>query len=288
MPSVGEALTEARASLKQALALNDREAGLEAHVLLGHALEASRAWLIAHADADITQAGLAAFHALLGRRLRGEPVAHLLGTREFFGVDLAVTPDVLIPRPETELLVELALAIVPIEEKSRILDLGTGSGAVAIALARHRPASRITAIDQSAAALGVARDNARRLEAHNIRFLQGDWLTPLDAGEDFDVIVGNPPYIAEGDAHLNRGDLRFEPRIALVAGTDGLDAIRAILEAAPRHLRSGGRLLLEHGFDQGSACRRLFAERGFRDVVSHVDLAGHARVTGGEWPATSH
>lgn len=284
MPTIGESLTHARAALKQALTLGDREAGLEAHILLGHALGKSRAYLITHHDAPLGTDALATFHALLARRLRGEPVAYLLGEREFFGLSLRVTPDVLIPRPETELLVELALALIPEQTTFEVLDLGTGSGAVAIAIAKHRPAAHITAVDQSAAALAVAQDNARRFGLATIRFVQGDWFGPLDKDNRFDLIIGNPPYIAEDDGHLKQGDLRFEPQSALASGPDGLDAIRTIVAAAPSHLSPHGRLLLEHGFEQGAACRKLFSEHGFLGVSTHSDLAGCERVTEGTSP----
>jgi release factor glutamine methyltransferase len=286
VPTVGDTLAEARASLKRTLPLDDREAGLEAHVLLGHALAQPRAYLIAHRDTPIEPGTLTTFHTLLERRLRGEPVAYLLGEREFFGLALRVTPDVLIPRPETELLVDLALARIPDGTACEVLDLGTGSGAVAIAIAKHRPAARVTAIDQSAAALAVAQDNARRLSAANVRFLQGNWFAPLEESTSFDLIVGNPPYIAEGDRHLSQGDLRFEPQAALASGSDGLEAIRLIAAGAPRHLNTRGKLLLEHGFEQGDACRRIFAENGFQEISSHLDLAGLERVTEGCWLTT--
>lgn len=286
MPTIGDTLTEARAALKQALTLDEREASLEAHILLGQALAKPRAYLLAHREQAIEPATLATFHALLDRRLGGEPIAYILGEREFFGLMLRVTPDVLIPRPDTELLVELALALIPDNTPCEVLDLGTGSGAVAIAIAKHRPVAHVTAIDQSAAALAVARTNARRLNAANIRFLQGDWFTPLDARARFDLIVGNPPYIAEDDPHLNQGDLRFEPRTALASGRDGLDAVRGIIAMAPRYLKPEGRLLLEHGFEQGAACRQIFESHGFREVSSHRDLAGLERITEGHLPAT--
>lgn len=279
MPTVGQLLTESRAALKRALALDDREASLEAHLLLGHALGQPRAYLLAHRDQRIELSLLDEFQALLKRRLCGEPTAYILGQREFFGLMLEVTPDVLIPRPDTELLVELALAYIPAHGRCEVLDLGTGSGAVAIALARRRPDAHLTALDRSLAALAVARRNARRLGAGNIRFLAGDWLEPLAPDQQFDLIVGNPPYIAEEDPHL--ANLGHEPRSALVSGQDGLDAIRLIAKEAPQHLRAGGMLLLEHGFAQGAACRRIFRESGFSDVGTEPDLAGWDRVTKG-------
>ncbi len=279
MPTIGEVLAQARAALKQALTLDDREAGLEAHVLVGHALQRSRAYLLAHRDEVLGAERLERCQTLLRRRRGGEPMAYILGQREFFGLNLEVTPDVLIPRPDTELLVEFALAHLPEQQPREVLDLGTGSGAVAIALARQRPNARLTAIDRSPAALAVAQRNARRLGTANIRFLAGDWFGALAPGRGFDLIVGNPPYVAQDDPHLC--GLHHEPLAALVSGRDGLDAIRSIVRDAPRHLRPGAALLLEHGYDQGEACRELFRKAGFRDVGSARDLAGLERVTQG-------
>jgi release factor glutamine methyltransferase len=283
--SIGETLAEARVALKRALTLDDREAGLEAHVLLGAALARPRAYLLSHREQPVEDIALDAFLTLLNRRLAGEPIAYVIGQREFFGLPLHVTSDVLIPRPETELLVELALAHIPSETASEVLDLGTGSGAVAIAIAQHRPRTRVTAVDQSVRALAVAEENARQLGAANICFLHGDWFTPLPAGTRFDVIVGNPPYIAEDDSHLTAGDLRFEPRTALASGADGLEAIRTIASAAGRHLKRGGWLLLEHGFEQGAACRNLLADNGFSEISTARDLAGRERVAIARWNA---
>ena len=229
---------------------------------------------MAHPEAALSDASQAQFEALLTRRERGEPIAYILGEWEFFGLTLRVTPDVLIPRPDTELLAELALALIPESSTLEVLDLGTGSGAVAIAIAKQRPKAHVTAIDQSGEALAVARDNAHRLGAANLRFMQGDWFAPLDMGARFDVIAGNPPYIAERDAHLAQGDLRFEPKAALASGADGLDAIRAIASQAAQHMTPTGWLLLEHGFEQGAACREIPAEHGFQEISSHRDQPG--------------
>ncbi len=287
MPTIGDVLIQGRVALKHALTLTEREAGLETHILLGRALCKPRAYLLAHRDDPIDPTTLADFNALIERRLGGEPIAYILGEREFFGFTLRVTPAVLIPRPDTELLVELALALIPEQAACEVLDLGTGSGAVAIAIAKQRLKARITAIDQSAEALAVARDNAQRLGASNVHFLQGDWFAPLPPDARFDVIVGNPPYIAEGDAHLAQGDLRFEPKAALASGADGLDAIRAIAGRVAQHLTPQGWLLLEHGFEQGHACRKVLAEHGLQEVSSHRDLAGLERVTAGR-PSRGH
>ncbi len=256
----------------------------EAEWLLAHALGQSRAWLYAHADVDVDATRAARFDTLVTRRLGGEPVAYLTGLRGFWNFALQVTPDTLIPRPETELLVELALARMSTgtqtgaEAVPRIADLGTGSGAIALALAHERPDAQVIATDASDAALGVARGNAVALGLHAIDFRRGDWLSPL-AGERFDLIASNPPYIAADDPHLALGDLRHEPATALASGKDGLDAIRTIVRDAPAHLVPGGWLLLEHGWEQGASVRRLLAEVGFVDIATHQDLEGRDRVT---------
>src|SRR5690606_29533287 len=220
----------------------------------------------------------ARFEALVARRAAGEPVAYLVGTRGFWRLELAVTPDTLVPRPETELLVELALARIDPRAAARVADLGTGSGAIALAIAGERPRARVVATDASAAALEVARANAAALGLGNVEFRHGDWWAPL-AGERFALVASNPPYIADGDAHLAQGDLRFEPRAALASGADGLDAIRAIVAGAPAHLRDGGWLLVEHGWEQGAAVRALFEAAGFDEVATERDLEQRDRVT---------
>lgn len=250
----------------------------EAAMLLAHVLGRSRGWLYAHGDAPVPAPDLARFEQLVARRAAGEPVAYLLGTRGFWRFDLAVTPDTLIPRPETELLVELALARIPAQSAAQLADLGTGSGAIALAIASERPQARVVAVDISGDALEVARGNAAALGLDNVEFRRGDWLSPL-AGERFDLIASNPPYIAEGDGHLAQGDLRFEPRGALASGADGLDAIRIIAAAAPAHLRDGGWLLVEHGWEQGAAVRTLFEAAGLVDVATERDLEQRDRVT---------
>ncbi len=263
-----------------AQALAGGEARREAELLLMHALGRPRAWLFAHGDADVDAAAAHAFRDAVARRAAGEPLAYITGRRGFWSLELDVTPDVLIPRHETELLVELALARMPQSIRVDVADLGTGSGAIALALARERPAARVLATDASAAALAVARANAARLGIANIEFAAGDWCAAL-GDRRFGLIVSNPPYIAAGDAHLRRGDLRFEPAIALASGADGLDALRAIVAAAPAHLDSGAWLLLEHGLDQGAAVRELLERRGFSQVFTARDLEGRDRVSGG-------
>jgi release factor glutamine methyltransferase len=252
---------------------------LEARMLLERVLGKTRAWLIAHADEAADAEAGQAFAALAGRRRQGEPIAYILGKREFHGLEFEVNRAVLIPRPETELLVELALARIAADGPVRVLDLGTGSGAIAVTLAQARPQARLTAVDVDYAALTVARANAKR-HGVSVRFFCGDWFGPL-AGETFDLIVSNPPYVAAEDPHLSLGDLRYEPQRALVGGADGLDCIRAIVAKAPAHLRRDAWLLFEHGYDQAAACRALLEAGGYREVQSWPDLAGILRVSGG-------
>jgi release factor glutamine methyltransferase len=257
----------------------DGEGAREVEVLLAHALGRDRAWLYAHADDALPAERAIEFHRLLVRRAGGEPIAYLTGRREFWSLDLAVTAHVLIPRPETELLVELALQKIPQGAQVEIADLGTGSGAIALALARECPRARVLASDASATALAVARANAQRLGIANVEFVESDWFGAL-GGRRFDVVVSNPPYIAEHDAHLAQGDLRFEPRTALASGADGLDAIRTIVRDAPAYLKSGGWLLCEHGFEQGTAVRDLLAGAGYLEVFTARDLEDRDRVSG--------
>ncbi|MDE1884872.1 MAG: peptide chain release factor N(5)-glutamine methyltransferase [Xanthomonadaceae bacterium] len=261
-------------------ALSGDEGRGEAELLLGHALGVDRAWLIAHRDDAVAPALAGQARCCVSRRAAGEPVAYIVGHRGFHALDLAVTPDVLIPRPETELLVDLALRHIPQSEKVDIADLGTGSGAIALSIATARARARVLATDASAAALDVARGNAQRLGLRNVEFAQGDWCAAL-ATRRFNLIVSNPPYIAASDPHLRQSDLRFEPHAALASGADGLDAIRIIVRDAPTHLESGGWLLLEHGFDQGTAVRSLFEESGFVEISTARDLEGRERVSGG-------
>ncbi|MEJ2789997.1 MULTISPECIES: peptide chain release factor N(5)-glutamine methyltransferase [unclassified Pseudoxanthomonas] len=250
----------------------------EAEHLLLHVLGRDRAWLFAHGDDALPAESAAAFEDLLARRMVGEPLAYLLGQRGFWTLDLQVSPATLIPRPETERLVELALARLPPDHALRVADLGTGSGAIALAIASERPLAQVVATDISAEALDVAGANAQANGIANVAFRHGSWLAPL-AGERFDLIASNPPYIAEDDPHLAQGDLRFEPPSALSSGRDGLDAVRAIVLAAPDHLVPGGWLLLEHGWDQGAPVRALLMARGFIDVATETDLEHRDRIT---------
>jgi release factor glutamine methyltransferase len=257
---------------------------LEARVLLGHVLGVDRAWLIAHAGDELEAGPMAAYRALCDRRRQGEPIAYIVGKREFYGLDIGVTPAVLIPRPETELLVELALQnlsrnATAAAKSRRVLDLGTGSGCIALAIASSRPDASVCAADFSTAALAVARANATALGL-NVQWIESDWYTSLDELR-FDLIVANPPYIARGDPHLGEGDLRFEPEIALTDGSDGWTAIDAIIGGAREHLEPGGRLLFEHGYDQAQGARSRLERAGFAEVQTWRDLAGIERVSGG-------
>ncbi|GAB3361021.1 peptide chain release factor N(5)-glutamine methyltransferase [Lysobacter tyrosinilyticus] len=277
-------ITDARRVDALLLAARARIDAVDAEFLLVHVLGKSRSWLFAHRDDLVTGDLAATFAALVQRRAQGEPVAYLTGQRGFWRFDLAVTPATLIPRPETELLVELALERLPTDRALRVADLGTGSGAIALALAHERPRAQVTATDASASALAVARANANALRLGNVGFDEGDWYTPLGDAH-FDLIASNPPYIALGDPHLDEGDLRYEPASALSSGTDGLDAIRTIVADAPAHLLPGGWLLLEHGWDQGEAVRALLTMAGFAEVATYQDLEGRDRVSLGRWPA---
>lgn len=281
--SIQDLLRDHGRQLAAALALDPASARIEVQCLLQAVLQVNRAHLLAHPEQPLEADQLARYTALLERRLRGEPVAYLLGEREFYGLTFEVSAATLIPRPETELLVELALERMPHHLPCRVLDLGAGSGAIALSIAHARPDAEVVAVDRSAAALEVARSNQRRLGLGNVRLLQSDWYSALQ-GERFDLIVSNPPYVAAGDAHLLRGDVRFEPRIALASGADGLGDIRRIIAQAGHHLRDAGWLLLEHGHDQAGPVRELLEQGGCGRVFSARDLAGIERVSGGTWP----
>lgn len=255
---------------------------LEARMLLENASGRRREWLIGHGDEPADPEAASRFVELARRRCDGEPVAHLVGSREFGGRSFEVTPDVLIPRPETELLVHAALGRAP--HAARMLDLGTGSGVIAVTLVAERDDVSVVATDASEDAIEVAVRNAQRhcagaLASKRLRFRSGDWWDAIDPGETFDVVVSNPPYVAEGDPHLAQGDLRFEPARALVGGIDGLRELRRIAAGATHHLRSGGWLLLEHGHDQGAALRSILSEGGWHEVHTLDDPAGIGRVT---------
>jgi release factor glutamine methyltransferase len=269
--TVGEALRAAR----------ERMDATDARVLLTHVTGHEHAFLAAHPEAELGAAEASRYRELVERRAVGEPVAYLTGTREFYGRTFRVTPAVLIPRPETELLVELALDRLPPHAAGRVLDLGTGSGCIAVTIAIERSRCEIIATDQSVAALDVAQGNVSGQAASNVELRRGDWFSALATGELFDVIVANPPYVATGDACLEEGDLRFEPHAALASGPDGLAAIRAIIDGARAHLTDGGWLLFEHGHSQAAAARELLNAAGYDATFSAQDLAGTDRVSGG-------
>ena len=251
----------------------------EARLLLTAVSGLSRVALAAHPEARLNDAVVTAFRTMTARRIRGEPIAYLLGERQFYAISLHVTPDVLIPRPETELLVEFALECLP--AGGTLLDLGTGSGAIALAVKQHRPDALITAVDQSTASLSVARANATRLGL-DVEFILGSWFEPVRLRR-FQLVLSNPPYVAQGDPHLEEGDLRFEPRAALVGGADGLEAIRQIAGTACNHLCDGGWIAIEHGQGQDAEVRRLLTAAGLETVLSRPDLAGIARISVGKY-----
>ena len=252
----------------------------DAQALACFALQCSRAQLVTRGHAPLDAAASGALQALLARRRAGEPVAYLTGEREFYGLSFKVTPAVLIPRPETELLVDFAVARLPAAAAARVLDLGTGSGCVALAIAHQRPRATVLGVDRSDAALAVARANAAALHVRNAAFRPGDWLVDIGPAR-FDLIVANPPYIAADDPHLAQGDLRFEPAAALASGADGLAALRSIIAAAPASLPPGGWLAVEHGFEHGARCRELLAAAGLGAIETRRDLAGHERLSAG-------
>ena len=258
----------------------------EARILLAHALRVERSWVVVHGADPVPQAQANAVEALFARRRAGEPIAYLTGEREFRGLSLSVTPSVLIPRPETELVVEQALALIAGRRTPKVLDLGTGSGAIAVAIAHARRDAQVCAADASSEALAVASRNASR-HAVAVRFVQSDWCMALGE-ERFEVIASNPPYVADGDPHLTQGDLRFEPQAALRGGPDGMDCIRTIAAAARMHLTPGGWLVFEHGHDQGPGCVRLLAGLGYTIVEDTRDLSGLPRVCQGRFDAAPH
>lgn len=262
--------------------LNSAEAAIEALLLLQHVLNVNRAWLIAHQN-DALQPNIhGTYRALIDRRINGEPIAYILGVREFYGLNLKVTPATLIPRPDTETLVDTALAKIPLQKNLNICDLGTGSGAIALAIAKHRPQAFLLALEASQAALDVAIENAKNLKISNVDFVLSDWFSALSQQNNtqkFDLIVSNPPYIEADDDHLSQGDLRFEPISALASGQDGLDDIRRIINQAPQHLNPHGWLLLEHGYNQAEKVATLLKQAGFSQISHAQDLAGIDRVT---------
>ncbi|MFW5431858.1 MAG: peptide chain release factor N(5)-glutamine methyltransferase [Methylophilaceae bacterium] len=297
-------LVNAQNAIQTEQQCSKQEASLEARLLLQHLLNVNRAWLISHDTDAVESHTQISYETLVERRVNGEPIAYILGEREFYGLQLKVTPDTLIPRPDTETLVEAALAKTPSlslprrRESShastskqkpldsrlrgndllRVLDLGTGTGAIALAIAKHCPHAEVTAVDASESALKVAQENAQNLNIPNVQFVHSNWFDALEK-QTFDVIVSNPPYIEETDSHLSQGDLRFEPVSALASGKDGLNDSRKIIQQAPAHLKPNGWLMLEHGHNQAAAVATLLKESGFVDINHALDLAGIQRVT---------
>ncbi len=255
---------------------------LDAELLLAMVLNVSRSYCYSHPDTELTIEQQLHFQDLIARRIRGEPIAYIIGRQAFWKHDFIVSQATLIPRPETELLVQLLLSELPTESELHIADLGTGTGVIALSLALERPHWRITATDFDDEALHIAKLNAQQLQVENIHFSQGSWCLALPQ-QNYHAIVANPPYIADSDPHLEWGDLRFEPRSALASGPDGLSAMREIITNAGDYLHNGGHLLLEHGFEQGEAVRELMQSCGFTRVQTERDLAGHERVTMGIW-----
>jgi len=274
--SIVDALKQAQENL-----VRSDSAALEAEILLSHVLGKPRTHLRTWPEQSLGEDQQQRFFNLIARRAAGEPVAYLTGRREFWSLELEVNPHTLIPRPETELLVETALARISFQGEAHIADLGTGSGAIALAIASERPRCRVVATDICSEVLATAQNNARRLKLSNVEFRQGEWLAPL-RHECFDVIVSNPPYVAEHDPHLAEGDLPAEPRRALVAGPLGLEMIAAIVEGASGHLREGGWLLMEHGYDQAAATAGLLREAGYDNIQTWRDAVGIERVSGGK------
>jgi release factor glutamine methyltransferase len=275
MPTLGEISTQAA----QQLATLSDSPRLDAELLIADCLKISRSRFISNPESELDAQQLDLIQTSINRRARGEPVAYILGHKHFWDLQLSVSPAVLIPRPDTELLVETALTLYPAETAINVIDLGTGSGAIALAIAKARPHWHISATDESQAALALAIENAERYQLHNVSLLQSHWFDSLGENKKYELMISNPPYVAENDPHLQQGDVRFEPQSALVAGVDGLAAIRYLIPHSKPHLVTGGWLLLEHGYDQGERVHQLFIEHGYLDVQQKQDLAGHVRVT---------
>jgi len=272
-------------TITQALAWARDIDRIDARMLLQHALGVDPAFLLTYPDQVLTSQQTEEFSQLVKQRIGGMPIAYLIGERAFYDLTFKVTEAVLIPRPETELLVELALKLIPTNQSSKILDLGTGSGAIAITIAKHRPQSQVVAVDLSDDAVAVSRWNAKNLEVSNIHIMTGNWFDEL-SGQKFDLIVSNPPYVAENDPHLQQGDLRFEPQMALSAGDGGFACINHIISAAPNHLVKNGWLLVEHGYNQAAECKRLLENTDFSNICAYPDLAGIMRVSSGQLNAS--
>jgi release factor glutamine methyltransferase len=276
-------MASVRELLRRGETLSSDSPRRDAEVLLGHCLQRDRTWLYTWPEREVDPDAARRFEDLVQRRADGEPVAHLIGERQFWSLSLAVDPSTLIPRPETEELVAWALAL-PLPDNAAALDLGTGTGAIALALASERPGWQVTGVDASDAALALARRNAKDAGLGGTVFTRSNWFAGLGT-QRYHLVVANPPYVAETDPHLDRGDLRFEPRSALVAADNGLADLAHIAREAPRYLEGDGWLLLEHGCDQGAAVRDMLRAAGFCEIETRRDLAQHERVTGGRWHA---
>lgn len=275
MTSIKQLLTDSKLP-------NSTSERLDLELLLAAALNKPKSYLYTWPEQIIPEQALIKFNHYLARRQQGEPIAYILGSQGFWSLDLQVDKQTLIPRPDTELLVEACLEQIPVDQHYRILDLGTGTGAIALAVASERPLSKVIGVDFIEQAVQLANANKERLQLTNISFLQSDWFTNV-TGELFNIIVSNPPYIAVDDPHLEQGDVRFEPATALVSGDDGLNDIKLIIEQAPDYLLANGWLLFEHGYQQAEAVQQLLAKRGFTAINTLRDLGGNERVTGGQW-----
>ena len=277
-----DSLRSLLAAAAEQLRTKSETALLDAEVLLCHCLDKNRSFLRAWPEQQVSAEQSNRYRALISQRLQGVPVAYLTGYREFWSRNFKISPKVLIPRPDSELLVELGLALLPTSTYCKIIDLGTGSGILAITLAAERKMAEVIATDLSSEALHIAKFNAARLNTANIRFGQAHWFDGI-ADADFDLVISNPPYIAIDDPHLRQGDLRFEPDSALVSGENGLKDIRLIAEQSRQHLKRNGHLLIEHGYNQQAEVQAIFKALNYRDVATHIDLSGNPRVTSGIW-----
>jgi len=277
MTTIKQTLSNAR----ERLADNSDSPQADAEILLAFVLDCDRSFFHTWPELTLEPDQALKFETLLERRLLGEPIAHIIGTRSFWDFDLKVTADTLIPRPETELLVEQALSKIPTDEKQKILDLGTGTGAIALAIAHERPLCEVTAVEQSSTAREIARQNQARLQINNLKIIEGDWFTPV-MHEKFELIVSNPPYVASDDPHLKSGDVRFEPKTALESGTDGLDDIRHIISHAQASLAPHGWLMLEHGYDQAAPVRQLLEQYHYKKIQQFQDLGNQPRLSTGQ------
>jgi len=276
MTDIKKALSNAITRLKP----SSDTAQTDAEILLAHTLNKSRSFLYSHPETTLNPTEYTSFEASVEQRVKGQPIAYLIGYREFWSLKLHITKDTLIPRPETELLVTLALDLLKNEKSINILDLGTGSGAIALSIAKERPNWQVYAADVSQSALDVAKHNLSTLALSNVQLCQSDWFSSLPR-QQFHAIVSNPPYIANHDPHLIQGDLRFEPSLALVSGKEGLDAIHHLIKTSYNQLLPGGLLLLEHGFEQKNAIKTLLSEYGYKQLQCWQDMQGHDRVSGG-------